>query len=166
MKYLSLVRLLAIVVFGLLSSCSDKDESAMDKDESAMDKDESAMDKDESAMDKDERVLKEFKEGPIAALNVKENLKKLEMDGHFFWPSRRSYDVKKTDSLTSPYTALIYVYADTCTEWKILMVYQNDKWVFIEESFTRGEHGVFLTVKKSGNDSERIKMIESLLETK
>ena len=81
MKYLSLVRLLAIVAFGLLSSCSEKDERAKEKDE--------------IPMDEGQRVLKEFREGPLAALDDKENLKKLNWHDYSKW----TYDVQKTDSL-------------------------------------------------------------------
>ncbi|MDA7541012.1 hypothetical protein N8649_02730 [bacterium] len=133
MKYLSLVRLLAIVAFGLLSSCSEKDERANDKDERA-------NDKDEIPMDEGQRVLKEFREGPLAALDDKENLKKLKWHDYSKW----TYDVQKTDSLISPYTATIkgdgiaynspYINKGESIGVKILikMAYQDDKWVYKE----------------------------------
>lgn len=137
MKYLSLVRLLAIVAFGLLSSCSEKDESS---------------------------ILKEFEKGPIAALNDKENLKKLDWAGYAKW----SYNVEKTDSLVSPYTATINgVASPSGTKLKILMAYQDDKWVFKEEGYFGSITGEkWINVKKDQISSpERLQAIESLFET-
>ena len=141
MKYLSLVRLLAIVAFGLLSSCSEKDESS---------------------------ILKEFEKGPIAALNDKENLK--EVLPPFSYYSNWSYNVEKTDSLVSPYTAIINgVASSDGTKMRILMAYQDDKWVFTELGNLLPDEDEWINLRKdefSGPEQQaELQAIKSVLET-
>ena len=142
MKYLSLVRLLAIVAFGLLSSCSEKDESS---------------------------ILKEFEKGPIAALNDKENLKKVGLSV-FANYSNWSYNVEKTDSIVSPYTAIINgVASSDGYKMRILMAYQDDKWVFTELGNLLPDEDEWINLRKdefSGPEQQaELQAIKNILET-
>ena len=100
MKALFQLRVLLVLVIGFLSGC----------------------------VSEDARVKKKFEEDVIQKLaGIVEGIGLKGYTGSEL--ADTSYNVEKTDSLTSPYVATIYMINSEGTETSWSMAYQNDKWI-------------------------------------